>query len=276
MGLEGLSLADGSCAVIQQKKRVVFAWEYLMKYQNIWWFSSLPLDCALLVHWSTSGWRCEWLADLHPMGFKHLSGSSRSSHKDGNLTDVVMWCLIVTLPVFVGTGKPRSHQCAATSGKQRMDDLQQSLQSDDETMTCKNVCLHKASSYSCWISKRLMAAALFPSKPMMEVANSKCPGRSFIIWRLFWTWWIHVIAVSLWVCNKIVGPLHHVSISWTDIISLSFWVLLAPLLDAFEAARIETSFPNIKDSLQLQISIQAVHHTSPPIPLKNDPKVFPI
>lgn len=175
------------------------------------------------------------------------------------------WCgagIVVTLPVFVGTGKPRSHQCAATSGKQRMDDLQQSLQSDDETMTCKNVCLHKASSYSCWISKRLMAAALFPSKPMMEVANSKCPGRSFIIWRLFWTWWIHVIAVSLWVCNKIVGPLQHVSISWTDIISLSFWVLLAPLLDAFEAARIETSFPNIKDSLQLQISIQAVHHTS--------------
>lgn len=143
----------------------------------------------------------------------HLSGSSRSSHKDGNLTDVVMWCLIVTLPVFVGTGKPRSHQCAATSGKQTMDDLQQSLQSDDERMTWKNVCLHKSSSYSCWISKSLMAAALFPSKPMIQVANSKCHGSSviiWIIWRLCWTWWIHVIAVSLWVCNKIVWPLQHV------------------------------------------------------------------
>lgn len=232
--------------------------------------------CIAVFHWSTSGWRCEWLI------FIPWDLSTSQDHQDQATkmeTWQMWWCgagIVVTLPVFVGTGKPRSHQCAATSGKQRMDDLQQSLQSDDETMTCKNVCLHKASSYSCWISKRLMAAALFPSKPMMEVANSKCPGRSFIIWRLFWTWWIHVIAVSLWVCNKIVGPLQHVSISWTDIISLSFWVLLAPLLDAFEAARIETSFPNIKDSLQLQISIQAVHHTSPPIPLKNDPKVFPI
>ena len=273
MGLEGLSLADGSCAVIQQKKKeVVFAWEYLMKYQNIWWFSSLPLDCALLVHWSTSGWRCEWL------------GICTSQDHQDQATKMETWQMW-----WCGAWSSPSLSLLVQANHEATSVLQ--LLESKPWMIFNN---HFNQMMKGWPGRLFVYTNLppthaefprvwwllhyFPLNPwskwqipnVMEVLSSFESFEGCVEHGEYMS-----LRYRFGYATKLFDLSNMLSISWTDIISLSFWVLLAPLLDAFEAARIETSFQNINDSLQLQISIQAVHHTSP-IPLKNDPKVFPI